>query len=261
MLLNRPKKVERTDGQKVDLSIFNSPFREMKLMAKTFLSKKFLLLILFIGQAVYAESVFFTYLSLWFTVRARALGSFLSGIIAVTCGNALGFWLDKTSVKLSTRSRAAFGVVVTLQGAWWLWATVLVTRFRHSEPSYDWTSSGFGNAFVPYLFLTAGFQINYLFCYFLVGQLAKDPADVIRYAALLRGTESAWQAVSYGLSSIPIIAQVGGVYINFGLWAVAIIPTWLVVRHFGNDDTAAASNAVDTDSRSSEKAPTSKDSS
>jgi len=124
---------------------------------------------------------------------------------------------------------------MTLQGAWWIWATVLVTRFRHTQPTYDWSSSGFGHAFAPYLLLTAGFQINYMFCYFMIGQLAKDPSEVIRYAALLRGTESAWQAASYGLNSITIFAQVGGVYINFGLW-----PAWLVVRKFGNDNIAAA---------------------
>ncbi|KIW56638.1 hypothetical protein PV05_05279 [Exophiala xenobiotica] len=240
LLLNRPSKVERTDGVKVDLSIFNHPWLEVKLMTKTFFNKKFLLLVLFIGQAVYAEAVFFTYLSLWFSVRARALGSFLSGIIAVTCGNLLGAWLDRTAINLKTRSRVAFAVIVTLQGAWWIWATVLVTRFRHTQPSYDWSSSGFGHAFAPYLLLTAGFQINYLFCYFLMGQLAIDPGEVIRYAALLRGTESAWQAVSYGLNSITIFAQVGGVYINFGLWAAALWPAWLVVRDFGNDHLAAA---------------------
>jgi hypothetical protein len=56
----------------------------------------------------------------------------------------------------------------------------------------------------------------------------------VRYAALLRGTESAWQAVSYGTSSIPIMARVGSVYLNFALWAVSIIPAWTVVKHFGN---------------------------
>lgn len=63
--------------------------------------------------------------------------------------------------------------------------------------------------------------------------MAKDQGEVIRYAALLRGTESAWQAVSYGLTSLTVFAQVGGIYMNFILWAVAIFPAWLVVRHIG----------------------------
>ena len=69
--------------------------------------------------------------------------------------------------------------------------------------------------------------------YFTVTNLAEREDEVIRYAALLRGTESAWQAVSYGLTSVSIIGQVGAVYMNFGLWAVAILPAWLFIRHLG----------------------------
>lgn len=31
------------------------------------------------------------------------------------------------------------------------------------------------------------------------------------------------------------MGQVGCIYINFGLWALAIVPGWLVVRKFGLD--------------------------
>lgn len=31
------------------------------------------------------------------------------------------------------------------------------------------------------------------------------------------------------------MGSVGAVYINFGLWAVAIVPAWLLVRQFGTD--------------------------
>lgn len=62
-----------------------------------------------------------------------------------------------------------------------------------------------------------------------------DESLVIRYSGLLRGTESAWQALSYGLESLTVFAQHGGVYMNFVLWAVAILPAWFVVRHFGSD--------------------------
>jgi hypothetical protein len=57
--------------------------------------------------------------------------------------------------------------------------------------------------------------------------------QVVRYAGLLRGTESAVQAVSYGIDSIAIIGEIGSVYINFGLWALAIFPAWLIVKEIG----------------------------
>lgn len=63
--------------------------------------------------------------------------------------------------------------------------------------------------------------------------LAGTEEEVIRYTALLRGTESAWQAVSYGLTSLPLFGEVGAAYINFGLWGLGVWPAWLVLKHFG----------------------------
>ncbi|RTE79622.1 hypothetical protein BHE90_005905 [Fusarium euwallaceae] len=242
-LLNKPHQVERTDGKKVDLSIEESPVFELKETGRLFFTKKFLLIVLFIGQAVFAEAVFFTYLSLWFSVRARALGSFLGGLIAVIAGNILGTWLDRVTVPLKTRTRSSFAVIATLQGGWWIWATILATRFRQTRPTYDWTSDGFGAAFAVFVFLTLGFQLNYLFLYFIIHNLADTQDEIIRYSALLRGTESAWQAVSYGITSLPLFAEVGGIYFNFLLWGLSLFPAWLALKHFGSS------------ARSSEEAP------
>lgn len=118
LLLNKPGRVQRKDGQRVSLEILQNPWFEMKKTSKLFVTKKFLLLVPLIGQAVFSEAVFFTYLSctcpfspevsykalppcpgvlttipariVWFSVRARALGSFLGGIVAVIGGNLLG---------------------------------------------------------------------------------------------------------------------------------------------------------------------------
>ncbi|KAK1917280.1 hypothetical protein P3342_012125 [Pyrenophora teres f. teres] len=236
--LNKPDQVERQDGKKVVLRIAKDPWFELKETARLFCTKRFLLILLWIGQAVFAEAVYFTYLALWFSVRARALGSFLSGIIAVICGNLLGAYLDRTTVALRTRARTSFFIIAITQGAWWLWATILVTQFRDSRPTYDWASHGFGRAFAVFIFLTVGFQLNYLFLYFVIGNLAEDEEQVIRYAALLRGTESAWQAVSYGVTSIKVFAEVGAVYWNFALWGLSLWPAWVVISGFGERLTA-----------------------
>lgn len=61
--LNRPSQVQRKDGKKVSLKILQSPWVEMKKTTKLFCETKFLLIVPLIGQAVFAEAVFFTYLS------------------------------------------------------------------------------------------------------------------------------------------------------------------------------------------------------
>ena len=163
LLLNKPLKVQRKDGVVVDMSIPNGIWRELQLTARLFFSRDFLLIVPLIGQAVYAEAVMFTYESLWFSVRARALGSFLSGIVAVIAGNILGAFLDRQRLPLKVRARGSFIVVLVLQGAWWVWASVLVTNFRRTGASYDWVDPGFGKAFALFLFLVIGFQLNYLY--------------------------------------------------------------------------------------------------
>ncbi|KAI3622345.1 duf895 domain membrane protein [Moniliophthora roreri] len=233
LLLSEPGQVQRTDGVPVSLKIKEDSFSELRATAKLFLSRNFLLIVPLIAQGVYSEAVMFTFQALWFTVRARALGSFLSGIVAVVSGNLLGAFLDHTKLKLRQRARWAFFVILGLQGAWWIWATVLATEFRRSRPTYDWSDAGFGRGFALFLLLVMGFQLNYMYLYFVVGELAESEADVVRIAGLLRATESAAQAVSYGLNSIDIFAQVGGVYLNFGLWAAALLPAWIVVRDIG----------------------------
>ncbi|KAK8105249.1 UNC93-like protein 2 [Apiospora kogelbergensis] len=232
--LTSPSKVERRDGVKVSLAIVDKPWQEMKATAKNFFRPQFLLILLWIGQAVFAEAVFFTYLALWFSVRARALGSFLGGVVGILAGNTAGLWLDNNRLSVKSRSRYAFWFFTIASGAWWIWAAVLVSRFRETQPTYDWATPGFGNAFAVYILLNVAFQVNYLYLYFMVSHIANGETEVLRFAALLRGTESAWQALSYGLTSLTIFAQVGGVYFNLVLWAFSIYPAWLVVQGFGS---------------------------
>lgn len=62
-LLTPPRKAERTGGKEVRLEIHESVTFELKEMAREFLTKRFLLLILFIGTGVYFEAVYFTYIA------------------------------------------------------------------------------------------------------------------------------------------------------------------------------------------------------
>ncbi|OQN98882.1 hypothetical protein B0A48_15228 [Cryoendolithus antarcticus] len=200
--------MQRTDGVTVSCGIPKTQrvFDELKATGRLFLGSKFILVIPLIAQSVFAEAVFFTFIGSWYSVRARALGSFLSGIVALVAGNILGQWLDRSLVALG---------------------------YYRDKPVYDWTSGGFGTGFAWFHFMVLNFQVNYMYLYFVIGNLAESDGEFVRYAGLLRGTESAVQAVSYGLCSIPVMGQVSCIYLNFGLWAVAIVPAWLVIKNFG----------------------------
>ncbi|KAI5478038.1 Major Facilitator Superfamily protein [Pseudohyphozyma bogoriensis] len=232
-LLPSPSRVQRTDGLAVRLFVNTGTVHEIKETAKLFFSKKFLLIVPFIVQAVFPEAFSYTYIALYFSVRARALGSFLGALVAIICGNILGTFLDRHNIPLKTRARGAFAAVVITNGAWWIWSSYIQSLYQDSGILLDWSDPNFGRGFAGggqlYVALAVGFQVNYLYAYFLV----TEPADIIRIAGLLRATESAAQAVAYGLDSVSSFGTIGVSALNFGLWGFAIVPAWFVVKEVG----------------------------
>lgn len=149
LLLTNPPKVERTDGIAVSCAIPKEQkiVDELKATAQLFFTKRYLLIVPLIAQSVFAEAVFFTFEGLWFTVRARALASFISGIAAMMGGNILGAFIDRQKWSERARGRWSFLILTTLQGGWWIWGTIIVTQFHKAQPVYDWTTPGFGKGF------------------------------------------------------------------------------------------------------------------
>lgn len=50
-----------------------------------------------------------------------------------------------------------------------MWSTIITKQLHDSGKVYDWSDEGFGKAFALYLFLVTGFQLNYLYLYFVCG--------------------------------------------------------------------------------------------
>lgn len=163
LLLSDPSQVQRKDGIAVKLQVTHSVGHEIKSMVKLWINRKFLLIVPLICQSVYTEAVMFSYQGLWFSVRSRALGSFLSGVIALTIGNVLGAFLDNKQISLKKRTRYAFFLVVGWQGMCWIWGSVVTTEFNKTNIVHDWSDPNFGRAFALFLFWVAGFQISYMY--------------------------------------------------------------------------------------------------
>lgn len=165
LLLTAPEKVQRTDGITVSCSIPKEQkvLAELKATAQLFFTTRYLLIVPLVAQSVFAEAVFFTFQGLWFTVRARALASFISGIAAMLGGNILGAFIDRQKWSERARGRWSFLILATLQGAWWMWGTIIVTQFHQTQPIYDWTTPGFGKGFAWFFFMVMSFQMNYMY--------------------------------------------------------------------------------------------------
>lgn len=178
-----------------------------------------------------------TYLATYFTVRARALGSFMSAVVGT-----LATWLGGSLVDLpwlknrKHRAIVTFVVIALMNSATWIWAVIIQNEYRHTNPVLDWGNQrSFGRGFGLYLFerISLGLVENYI--YWCIGNLSDSPGDQIRYSSLLRGIETAAVAVGFGVQAVPT-ALIATASINLGLWFIALpfsyYATLQVVRKF-----------------------------
>lgn len=165
-LLPKPHTIQRRDGKKVELYNGRTAWDEVKGTAQLFFTKEILLLVPFIWQGVFPDSYVNTYMASYFTVRVRALGSFVAAWASVLLGNLVGSFLDVKRIPLKTRARAAFLWIAVTAGAWWVWVIVLETHFP-SKTAIDWTSPLFGRTFAVYVLIAANFQASFVYTFFV----------------------------------------------------------------------------------------------
>ncbi|OHX00035.1 DUF895 domain-containing membrane protein [Colletotrichum incanum] len=199
---------------------------------KILVRKDFLLVFPFFFYATFLLSYAGSYLSLYFSVRSRALASLVSALAQITANFFFGHFLDWTRFSINQRARIAYVGMMALFGGTWVWATIIQHEYGLKSPALDWVDTGFGRGWALYILLQVNFALAYNFGYWLAGYMARDTAEVIRFTSTVRAVEAAGGAVASGISSThaPLIAAVG---VNFGLWGLALVPTYFVVRTIG----------------------------
>ncbi|KZL63250.1 duf895 domain membrane protein [Colletotrichum incanum] len=232
MLLSSPEKVQRQDGRRVSKAERIPTVAELKAVAKILVRKDFLLVFPFFFYATFLLSYAGSYLSLYFSVRSRALASLVSALAQITANFFFGHFLDWTRFSINQRARIAYVGMMALFGGTWVWATIIQHEYGLKSPALDWVDTGFGRGWALYILLQVNFALAYNFGYWLAGYMARDTAEVIRFTSTVRAVEAAGGAVASGISSThaPLIAAVG---VNFGLWGLALVPTYFVVRTIG----------------------------
>ncbi|CAO1635379.1 unnamed protein product [Parajaminaea phylloscopi] len=235
MCISRPERVQRSDGTPVVLNLKGSVRAELLAVWKLICTKKVALLLPMIWQTTFSESLTGTYAATYMTVRSRALGSFLSAIVAILCNAILGFFLDWRKISINTRSKFSFLTVYALQCGCWIFAIVVMNRLHRHPPAagFDWADQGsFPTHFALYIFLQASFNMMYELTYFIVSSINDDGGDTVRLASIVRGVESAGQALSYGINATSWrLDAVAG--LNFGFYAICLVPAWIVIRNIG----------------------------
>lgn len=237
LLLSNPEKVQRDDGTKIEAPRGIDWRTEVRAMWRLARSRSILLLVPLFWYFGWMQAYPGTYLATYFTVRSRALGSFMSAIVGTLATWLSGVLLDVPWHKdRNVRAVSTYVLIAALNSATWIWAVYLQNEYRHTQPTLDWANqAAFARGFGLYMFerVSLGMVENYI--YWCIGNLSDSPGDQIRYSSLLRGIETAAVAVSFGVQAVPT-ALIVTASINFGFWFVALpfsyYATVQVVRKF-----------------------------
>ncbi|KPV73159.1 uncharacterized protein RHOBADRAFT_38784 [Rhodotorula graminis WP1] len=248
-LVSGPEKVKRSDGSSITLPNQTSTKEQFRLLWRTVSSKKVgcLLPIFFVRRSL---SLYWglasSHLTLYYSVRARALASFLSAICGVIMTTLLGFFLDNQRIALVTRVRVGGAAVFTLFLGMLVWALVIQHEFETNNPGkLDWTSAGFGRGFGMYVMLNAAGNALQNYLYWIMSLLAAgDVSTATRYAGLLRGIESWGQCCAFGINSSKF-SLLYTVVINLVFYVVSLPFALVTLRKVGVVEGYGATGSVE----------------
>lgn len=232
MLLSTPNKVQRRNGTKVKQIPPIPAKAEMQATLKLMLRKEFILLVPYFLYVTWSLPYIGSYMSLYFSVRSRALASLVTALAQVLATGIMGAFLDWKRLSLNQRAKYGFLGMMTMSCGTWVWAVVIQHKYQQHKPALDWVDSAFGEGWALYVFQQVEFALTYNFGYWLMGFLAKEPAEVVRYTSVCRAVEAAGQCIASGISSTktPLIVSAG---LILAWWGTALIPGYFVVRQVG----------------------------
>lgn len=183
-----------------------------------------------------------SYMTLHFSTRSRALASLITALAQIVATGIMGTFLDWKRLTLNQRARFGYLGIMTLSGGIWVWAIVIQHKYQRTNPALDWADSAFGEGWSLYVFQQIEFALTYNYGYWLIGSLAKSPAEIVRYSSVARGVEAAGQCVASGIASTsasPIISA--GLIMAW--WGIALPLGFVVVGKIGVDHVGVIERA------------------
>ncbi|KAI1380273.1 duf895 domain protein membrane protein [Hypoxylon crocopeplum] len=243
-LLSRTKRVIRSDGWGVPLLPKKTWKQECKLLLLHHMERRTLLLIPIYILTYFGDGVWGTYLSLHFSVRARALHSLVTPLLAVLINPLFGMILDMKRFGPKRKATIAFWVWTIPSAAMLIWVMVNLKwfttqpdmlRLDYAQPTTGrWFSMWF-----PYVMYVVTCWMSQTLVYWVLGQFASDVATNARTGGVFRSWETVGQAVSYGINS-----RVANQFIPFGvylgLFAVAMPLFWIVLMDLPTESRVLA---------------------
>ncbi|GAA5967729.1 hypothetical protein JCM3765_000012 [Sporobolomyces pararoseus] len=234
-LVSNPSQIRRPDSTPVSMEK-RRPFREeMKEILRVARRKEILLLFPISLYAQWCSAYTGTFAAWYFSVRSRALGSFLTATTSVIANGILGLYLDNKSLSKKFKARSSYLAICSVLAGLWIWFTILQVEFIKNPPKkIDWSDGHqFARAFALYLIFNCFYFVLQNELYYIIASTARNSTEMIQLSSILRGLESAGAACGFGVSAKKTLPRTVPLGINFALFGVSTITAWFTVKDVG----------------------------
>lgn len=202
-LLSPTVRVRRRDGTRVPSTGTVTWKDEFSALWQHLQRKKIWLVFIPAFYSFFYGGTMGTYLSLHFSVRARAMSTLIMPIITIIMVLIYGRFLDMKRWSQAQRAWTAFILWVVPQIACFIWVGIEYSKFGTEETALDYILNGrrWAEAYLPYLIIfTTGYWTQ-LSLYWILGTFSTDVKSSARTGGLFRAFETAGQATSYAINS------------------------------------------------------------
>ncbi|KAJ5746837.1 uncharacterized protein N7511_008533 [Penicillium nucicola] len=231
-LLSPTHRVRRRDGSKIAISPSISWKQEFSALFKHLQRRKTWLLFLPAFYSFFYGGTMGTYLSLHFSVRARALSSLITPSVTIPIVIAYGKLLDFSRWSQPKRAWIAFALWAIPQAACFIWIGIEYSQFGAATLGLDYEQDGkrWAVAYIPYLIIFVTGYWTQLSLYWILGTFSTDIGSSSRTGGLFRSFETAGQAVSYAINSTSGADPIVPLYVNFAILIVTVPCMVLLIR-------------------------------
>ncbi|KAJ4344215.1 hypothetical protein N0V95_006255 [Ascochyta clinopodiicola] len=228
LLVSPPQKVIHRDGRKVpDPTKNKAVMKEVSRWWALLTDRRFYLLIPVMIGFNWNNTYQGIYLTKYFSVRARTLGSLTSGI-AATIANLLWGWLyDTTYFSRPALAKITWTFFSVLMLALFGWQVANEKLYSEAVPkiTLDWDLPGFGRGFAVNVLFRFMNESHYMFVYWILGAFFDDIETLTLAVGLLRSFESVGSCLAFGIGAAKIKPMIN-LILAFVMFAVTIPSTF-----------------------------------
>ncbi|KAJ5332138.1 uncharacterized protein N7506_005921 [Penicillium brevicompactum] len=231
LLISPINKLIRSDGTKPvipERTTFAEGFRRFwRIMKRPELAA----LIPIFLTSQWAQTYEGNYLTTYFTVRSRALASFIITFLGLFVNIIFGWFLDYDRLSRATRARAGWIILVVAYTVTYIYNLVLEAEYGKANPSpvFDIETPGFARAVAVYCVFFIPYNAFAVWGYWILGCFDHKIENLTFSTAILRSGESLASTISYALGASKSVSLLKNLLVASVLfWAAIPTTTWSV---------------------------------